>query len=236
MRPFPCIAAVLLSLVVSTEGEAQQTPNAPPQIVASGEGEARVTPDRVYADIAVETTAETAVAAATENARRVAAVRAALQRAGVQASAITNVGYAVAAKTRYEQGTERELGYQAVHTLRVESERLERIGTFIDAALAAGANGIREVRYTSRNQESARRAAIAAAVARARTDAEAMAQAAGGRLGNLLEVSTSRFGAPPGVFMQESMAMMRVREETTITPRELVLRATVLGRWAYVGN
>lgn len=235
MHPLPLIAAVLLPLVISAVGTAQQAPNAPPQIVASGEGEARVTPDRVYADIAVETTAETAVAAAAENARRVAAVRAALQRAGVQAGAISNVGYSVQERTRYEQGTQRRDGYQAVHTLRVESERLERIGALIDAALAAGANGIREVRYTSRNQESARRAAIAAAVARARTDAEAMAQAAGGRLGGLLEISTSRFGAPPGVFVQESL-MMRTREETSITPRELVLRATVLGRWAYVGN
>jgi uncharacterized protein YggE len=148
---------------------------------------------------------------------------------------MANVGYSVAKKTRYEQGTQRQEGYLAVHTLRVETERLDRIGALIDAALAAGANGVREVRYTSRDQESARRTAIAAAVARARTDAEAMAQAAGGRLGGLLEVSTSRFGAPPGVFLQEQM-MYRTREETSITPRELVLRATVLGRWAYVGN
>jgi uncharacterized protein YggE len=102
-------------------------------------------------------------------------------------------------------------------------------------ALAAGANEIQGVRYTARDQESARRAAIAAAVARAR-DAEAMAQAAGGGLGNLLEVSTSRFGAPPGVFVQESAMMLRTREETGIIPRELVLRATVLGRWAFVGS
>jgi uncharacterized protein YggE len=94
-----------LCLVVPAAGAAQQPSNAPPQIVASGEGEARITPDRVFADIAVETTAQTAVAAATENARRVAAVRAALQRAGVQPSAMTDVGYSVSEKTRYEQGT-----------------------------------------------------------------------------------------------------------------------------------
>jgi uncharacterized protein len=224
---------VALALVLTRAGTAQQ-PAHPPEIVAAGEGEARVTPDRVYADVAVETTAPTAATAASDNAASIRVIREALQRAGATPASISDVGFEVRAKTRYDQGTERPEGYQAIHTLRVETAALDRIGSLIDAALAAGANRVQNVRYSSTTLETARRAAITAAVGRARADAEAMAGAAGGTLGQLVELTTSRFGAPPGVLIQEQAIYARTAEDTSISPRELVLRATVLARWAFV--
>jgi uncharacterized protein len=223
---------ILLCSALGAAADAQQATL--PQIVAAAEGEARVTPDRVYADVTVETIAPTAVAAASENARLVTAVRAALEQAGARPADMSDVGFSVQVKERYEQGTTRQEGYQAVHTLRVETAALDRIGALIDAALAGGATRIQSVRYTAANLQPVRRAALAAAVERARTDAESMAQAAGGQLGSLLELTTSRFGTPPGVLLQEQQVFARVAEETSITPRELVVRATVIGRWGLV--
>ena len=226
------VLPLIPALVFAPAARAQST-TSPAQIVATGEGETHVVPDRVYADVAVQTTAPTASAAASENARLVALVRTALQQAGVDASGLSDAGFSVRVRTSYDQGTTRDDGYEAVHTLRVETGALDRIGAFIDAALAAGANRVQEVRYTVADLSSARREAITAAVKLARQDAEAMASAAGGRLGALAELTTSRFGTPPGVLLQEPAAMLRVRDETTLTPRELVLHATVIGRWAF---
>ena len=224
-----------LSLAVLPLGAAAaQLPSAPParpQLVTSGEGEVLVTPDRAFVDIAVETAAPTAVEAAAENARLIATVSEAIQRAGIPAAAISGAGYYVSAHTVYEQGTSRQQGYRAANTLRIETERFDRLGPVVDAALAAGANRVNDVRYTVRDPAAARRGAIAAAVRRARDDAEAMARAAGGSLGPLLELSTVR-SEVPGVI--SGVAARAVRDETSITPRQLAVRAVVTARWAFV--
>ena len=228
MRILPLVLA--LAILPPVAAAAQQS-SGPAQVVASGDGEVRVTPDRVHVDIAVETTAPTAVAAAAENARLIATVSQAIQRAGVPAAAISGAGYSVSANTVYEQGTTRQQGYKAANTLRIEMDRFDRLGAVIDAALGAGANRVADVRYTVRDPAPARQRAIAAAVERARADAEAMARAAGGGLGRLLELSTVR-NEFPGV--SQNVSLRGVRDETSITPRELYVRAVVVARWAFV--
>lgn len=223
---------VLLLALPAAGAAAAQQPSAPParpQVVAGGDGEVQVTPDRAIVDVAVETTAPTAVAAAAENARLIATVREALQRAGVPAASISGAGYGVTANTVYEQGAARQQGYRASNSLRIEMERFDRLGAVVDAALAAGANRISDVRFTSRESAGARQRALAAAVERARIDAEAMARAAGGALGPLLEVTSVR-NEVPGLY---SVAARSVRDETSITPRELYVRAVVIARWAF---
>lgn len=228
------LLVLALALPLPAAAAAQQ-PTAPavqlPQIVATGDGEAQVAPDRAYLDVAVETSAATAVEAAAENARLMATVREAIRRAGVPDAAVSGGGYYVAANTTYDGGRQRQEGYRAANSLRVEMERFERMGAVVDAALAAGANRIADVRYTVRDPGPARRQAIEAAVARARTDAEAMARAAGGTLGPLLEITNVR-SELPGMY---SMASARaVGGETSISPREIVVRAVVNTRWTFV--
>jgi uncharacterized protein YggE len=225
---------LLLSLAALPVGAASQQPSAPaavPSVVAGGDGEVLVAPDRAFLDVAVETTAPTAVAAAAENARLMATVSEAVRRAGVPAAAVSGAGYSVSANMVYEQGAARQQGYRAVNTLRIELDRFDRVGAVVDAALAAGANRISDVRYTTRDAASARQRAIAAAVQRARVDAESMARAAGGSLGPLLEVSNVR-SEVPGMF--SGAAARSVRDETSIAPRELFVRAVVVTRWAFV--
>ncbi|HEU0078090.1 MAG TPA: SIMPL domain-containing protein, partial [Longimicrobiaceae bacterium] len=90
---------------------------------------------------------------------------------------------------------------------------------------------VSDVRYTTREASAARQRAIAAAVQRARTDAEAMARAAGGSLGPLLEITNVRNEVAG---MYSGVAARGVREETSIAPRELFVRAVVVARWAFV--
>lgn len=235
MKQSLILVSVLMGFAVPAR--AQQfvpTAAAPPHIVVTGQGEQRVKPERVYAEIAVETTAPTAVAAGAENARLMSAVRAALQRAGVPNEAMVGAGYSVRARPPSVQGIPQPEGYIAAHVLRIETRQFDRLGAMIDAALAAGANRVQAVRYTADNTEAARRQALTSAITRARADAETLAQAAGGRLGPLLELSTSQFASPPGVSYVYDVSIRGSSEGTAITPQELVLRANVLARWAFL--
>jgi len=235
------LSAVLLAAVAMSAGAQSQPPQfapLPPQIVATGHGESKVASDRATIMIAVETRARTAAEAGQANARKLKAVQDTLIRLGVQRDQIATVHYSVSPDWRYEERKQRLVGYVAMNTLRIQIRKLEQVGQLIDASLAAGANNINSVEFTASMLDSARRVAITAAVAQARADAEAMARAAGGSLGSLLEITTQDMGPRPMMMQQmrtmESKAAADV--ETPITPGEQTIMATVFARWQYVAR
>jgi uncharacterized protein YggE len=80
------------------------------------------------------------------------------------------------------------------------------------------------------------RQALQSAIARARSDAEAMAESAGGRLGELVELSTGVVSRPRPM-MEGAMAMQaRVADAapTPISEGSQTLSATVSARWRFV--
>src|SRR5256885_1862146 len=72
-----------------------------------------------------------------------------------------------------------------------------QVGPVIDTALGKGANRIQALEFYSSNTDAGRRQALAEAIGKARGDAEAMARAAGGKLGPLVEASTTESGPRP---------------------------------------
>ncbi|MBA3891010.1 MAG: SIMPL domain-containing protein [Gemmatimonadaceae bacterium] len=223
---------------------AQQAPShmvpALPQVTVSGEGQARATPDRAMITVGVQSRAATASAAAAENARKQTAVLDTLRKLGFTSEQITTANYSVFPEMQYDQQGQRPrvMGYVVSNTVRVDVQQLERSGLVIDAALARGANEIHGLNFYMSDPGPSRRAAIADAVAKARADAEALASAAGGRLGQILELSTS----PSGPIMFQPRMSMDARvagaesASTPISAGEEVVRATVSVRWAFVAN
>lgn len=235
-----CIAVATLTIGASTAA-AQETPKPvmsgmPGQIVAGGEGEATITPDRARVFVGVQTRAVTAAAASAENARRQRAVLDTLRALGLSSDQLTTMNYSVSPEMQYDQGgrAPRVTGYVVSNTVRAEVRKLDDVAKVIDASLAKGANQINSLQFYSSNSDAARRAAIAQAVAQARGDAEAMAKAAGGTLGWLMELTTGE-PQPRPMF---DMAMSRVAggiaaAPTPIEPGQQVVRVTVTGRWLF---
>ena len=127
-------------------------------------------------------------------------------------------------------------------TLR-RPEQLARIGRVIDTALTAGATHIRGVRHEARCTDEAEREALAEALADARARAEAIARAAGGSLGELLQVSTSPGGGVPmemdyaGQAMMHAAGAARMRAQPTlVTAGEIEVRQYVVARWRFVAG
>ena len=227
--------ALLLSLPASALAQQTSMPMhapPPPQIVVSAEGEVKVSPDRATIFVAVETRAPTAARAAADNASRAKAVIDALRKLGIAPERIATEGYAVHPDWRYEEREQKLVGYVARNTVRVELEQMERTGAAIDAALGAGANNISAMNFWSSRQDEARRNALAAAVAKAKADAEVLARAAGGGIGTLLEINTSM---QPIVYPMARMEMAQAaRADTPIQPGEQSITAVVHARWQFV--
>jgi uncharacterized protein YggE len=209
----------------------------PPQIGTTATGEAKITPDRALIDIGVQTRAATAAEAAAENARRVQAVLAALRALGLASEQLSTVNYNVYPETRFEQGDRepRVIGYNVVNSVRAEVRRQEQVGPAIDASLKAGANLVNSLTFYASDPAPARRAALQQAVEKARSDAEALAQAAGGRLGDLLELATAEsMGGPQPLFRRgAAVGMAADAAQTPIEPGQQTLTVTVSGRWAF---
>ncbi len=235
------LRSCLALLVVASPLVAQQptVPPAPPQIVISAQGEARSVPDRATIFIGVQTRAQTASQASTENARKQRAVLDTLRALGIPNERISTVEFNVYPEQRYDpQRGDTEptiIGYNVVNTVRVEVQQIQQLGRILDAALAKGANGINSLQFYSSNADSARRTAMAAAVARARADAETLARAAGGQLGELLELSSGGF-EPPRPYPAMARAMAAEAAQTAISPGEQVVSVAVMARWRFVSG
>src|SRR5690349_19900646 len=207
-----------------------------PQISTSANGEARVQPDRATISFAVETRATTAAKAGADNARRQKAVLDTLRKLGLAEGQLSTSGYSVAPEMRYDGKQPQVTGYVARNAVVADVRRIDQVGALIDAALGAGSNVVNSLRFYSSKTEEARRSALADAVGKARADAEAMARAAGGSLGSLIELSTS---AQPRQFGEEFAMAQRATAgavQTPIEPGEQMVYVFVSARWAFISN
>ena len=212
-------------------------PGAPPQIVTTALGEARLTPDRANILIGVQSRAATAAAASRDNNARQQAIIAALVAAGIAREQISTENYSVYPETRFDREGQNPtvVAYVVSNVVRVEVRRTEQVGPVIDAALSKGANQINTMEFFSSNTDAGRRQALAEAIGKARGDAEAMARAAGGVLGSLLEVASADMGPRPIYRAEAMMAKAGVAQAPTpIEPGELTLRVGVTVRWQFV--
>lgn len=225
--------------------DAQQSPGVVqppiPQIVTSGQGESKIAPDRARIEISVQTRALTAAAAGAENARKQQAVLDALRKLGFASDQLSTVNYSLYPEMQYDKEgrTARVVGYTAMNTVRIEVRDLALVGKAIDATLSAGANVISSLTFYASNTDEARRAALALAVSRARADADAVAKAAGGSVGQLLEISTGEVRLPipmNRMMMTRTGAAGQAADATPIDPAEQTISAYVTARWAFAGG
>lgn len=211
----------------------------PPQIVTSGRGEVRVSPDRASISIGVQSRAATAAAAASQNSQKQRAVIEAIKARGIPAEQIGTSNFQVIPETRYDregQAAPRTTSYLVINTVNVELRRIDQVGPTIDAALAAGANQINSLSFSVANADSARRSALAAAVTKARADAEAIARAAGGSLGTLIEITAINTTSPmpPRPYALEARAA--AADAVPVEPGQETIAAEVTARWQFVSR
>lgn len=226
-------------IAVPSAGYTQMQPPSPlpPRINTSGEGQVRVTPDRATVFIGVQSRALTAGAAAADNAKRQKAILDTLKALGLGPDQLATQNYSVSPEMKYEPttGNGRVVGYVVSNTVRAELKRIDQVGAIIDAGLAKGANQIGGVQFSVSNAAEARRTAMAEAVANAKADAEVLARAAGGSLGQLIEIASSSPMIRP--MYGEVGIQMRGKTDaaqTPIEPGEQTITANVSAVWQFI--
>ncbi|MBW7932691.1 MAG: SIMPL domain-containing protein [Gemmatimonadaceae bacterium] len=234
------IGGAILLTVGAAAGAQEPAAKAPapfiPQVVTVGRGEVTLKPDRAQLEFGVETRASTAAAAAAENSRRQRAVLDTLQRLGIANDKIQTAQLQINPEMVYPgQGqAPRVAGYTARNTVRVEVQKLEQVGTLVDAALQKGATNIMGLQFYASRSAEARREALALAVGNAKLDAEAMAKAAGYQLGQVLEITGEGAPVQPiamNMDMARGMKLAAAAEPTPINPGELKVVETATVRW-----
>jgi uncharacterized protein YggE len=161
-------------------------------ITVTGTGKVTAVPDRAGFSFTVETRAATAKAALDRNAAEAAALIAALKNAGVSSDDIQTNQVYLSPQTKPD-GTD-IVGYVASNSVSAQTT-IAKAGALVDAAVAAGANGVSGPNMTRSDQDEQYREALKAAVADAKTKAQALASAGGLTLGN---VQTMVEGAQSG--------------------------------------
>lgn len=229
--------SILITLLPHSQLESQTAPrdSARAEIVTAATGEAQLVPDRATVYVGVQSRAATAAAAARDNAQRQRAVIESIVALGIPREQIGTENYSVAPDTRYDQATQKTTitGYVVNNVVRVELRRVDQVASVLDAALAKGANQINSLDFFASNSDSARHVALVQAIARSRADAEVMAQAAGGSLGQLIELSTNDAGPRPVYRMAAAMGVAGAAP-TPIEPGQQRIQVSVSARWRFI--
>lgn len=209
-----------------------------PSISVSAQGSTQITPDRATVQIGVQTQGPTAAAASAENARVAQRVIAAVKALGIGAEQISTVNYSVRPEYRHIENRRPEvMGYLVHNTVVVDVRQIEQVGRVIDASLGAGANMINSLNFYASNTEEARRVALAAAVEKARLDAEIIARAAGGTLGGLAQASVGSYMIPMrGDIAMRAVAGGTAAPPTPVEPGSELLTVQVTTRWYFVAG
>lgn len=189
-------------------------------INVSGEGEAALAPDMAVLDLGVLREAPTAAEALAANNKAMSEVLQALTAEGIASKDLQTSGFSI--EPQYRHDTRKDgayvppviVGYQVRNGLSVKIRDLEKLGGVIDRSVKLGVNQGGNIRFTNDKPdaalEEARRAAVAEAIAKART----LAEAAGVKLGRVISVNESFMRPMPSPPMMMRAAMAKDTAES----------------------
>ena len=203
-----------------------------PYIEVTAEAETKVAPDLALVDFGVMTRADTAAAAAQQNANRMKAVLSAVRGALGPKAQIGSGTYTL--RPEYspsrEGGEPRVIGYVATNVVRLETAELPRLGEVIDVAIKAGANQVQRIAFGLSDTETPRRSALRDAVLKAQSEAEAIASALKLTLGPVQSAVDQEMGSVRPYAQDIVMMRAQAAATTPIEPGTVSVRARVLLR------
>ncbi|NKM02135.1 SIMPL domain-containing protein [Rhizobium leguminosarum] len=188
-------ALLALPLAASAPAFAQEAKPREPVISVTGDGESSVAPDMAVVNLAVVKQAKTAREALDENNKAMNDVLAALKSGGIAERDLQTSGFSIQPQYNYPQPVDGQqqqpqlIGYQTINSVTVRLRDLAKLGAVIDQSVSLGINQGGEIQFTNDKPdaaiEEARKAAVADAVKRAKT----LSEAAGVKLGRILEIN-----------------------------------------------
>ncbi|HJJ36713.1 MAG TPA: SIMPL domain-containing protein [Methanocorpusculum sp.] len=176
------LVAAVLAFAVPAVADTSMTDKI---ISVTGYGESETTPDVATISLGLTTENTNAAKAQAENKETMDKIISALKSAGVSAKEISTRSYSIYSYTvseydagKYPAGT---VVYKVTNLISVKTSNVDSVGSYIDAAVSAGANVVNSIVFSLSNEKyiEQRNLALTSAVKGARADADAVASALG---------------------------------------------------------
>jgi uncharacterized protein YggE len=203
----------------ATGAVTKQTTTTGHTITVSGHGEALATPDKATISVGVQTKGIDAQTALSSNSTKLNAVVTAVEAQGVTADHIKTTDLSLYLDSQSNT-------YQASHTLTVTLDNVAKVGTVLDAAVAAGANNSWGVEFGLKDASAQEAQALTAAVTDARRRADAMAAALGVSVSGVGSASDVAY-SPPIQYAGVARAASAPSSATQVQPGQLTTSADV---------
>jgi uncharacterized protein YggE len=175
-------AALAATLLLAAPAAAQAT-DTTPTIAVDGNGTATLVPDIADFQAGVVRRAPTSAAARRSANARIAAILKAVKARGVPAADIQTSALSIARRRIHHR-----VRYTATQTLSIRSRDVKHLGALLDAVANAGADSIDAPEFGFADPSHGQQLAERAALADARTRAEAAAAQTGLRITGVLSV------------------------------------------------
>jgi uncharacterized protein YggE len=199
------VACALLASAVVQGAEAER----PRTISVSGQGEIQAEPDRAVLTLGVEARKPKMEEARAEVTKAVEAVMKLTRDLKIDSKYVRTTRINVQPEYNWD-GAARErnlIGYFVSRQVEIELRDLDKLGQLLEKSIDLGVNQLGDPRLDSSKRNELEREALAKAVADAKLNAEAVAKAAGARLGPPRTISASSgFMPPPMPMMKVQMA------------------------------
>ncbi|MBY5442757.1 SIMPL domain-containing protein [Rhizobium leguminosarum] len=174
---------------------AQEAKPREPVISVTGDGESSIAPDTAVVNLAVVKQAKTAREALDENNKAMNDVLAALKGGGIAERDLQTSGFSIQPQYNYPQPVDGQqqqpqlIGYQTINSITIRLRDLAKLGAVIDQSVSLGINQGGDIQFTNDKPDAvideARKDAVASAVKKAKT----LSEAAGVKLGRILEIN-----------------------------------------------
>src|ERR1700737_1895773 len=183
------VLAALLACAVS-QVNGQQITSPLSSIRVTGDATVTAKPERAQIDVGVLTQEKQSQNAATQNARQIDSVLAALHKLLGPDADIKTINYTLSPDYQYRPmgGKASVSSYTVMNVVRVTVDNLDKVGSVIDTATQAGANHVESVRFRVRDPQVLHSEAIREAALKARANADALASALNLRITRTLTV------------------------------------------------
>lgn len=196
------LLALAFAAAIALPVAAQAAEPTPRRIVVIGEGEASVKPDIAILTLAVMREALTAREALDQNNKAMAEVIAAMKASGVADRDLQTAGVQITPRYDYSNkpdGTQEAklAAYQVSNTLTVRVRDLAKTGEILDKSVTLGVNQGGGISFSNDDPAATLAEARKKAVYDAMEKAKTLTEAAGVRLGQVIEISDVSYAQPP---------------------------------------
>jgi uncharacterized protein YggE len=226
------LALVIIFVSQIDTASAQTTPiqnmsanvtNSNSTLSVSGTAFTKVKPDRVVISIGVETTNKTAKASLAANSELMNKIISSLRNLGVKENETSTSSFTISPNYNYtESGTILNITeFTVTNSIQIDSSTLVNISSWIDAAVASGANSINSIdfRISNNKLEDTKNMLIKNAIANAREKANIVSLELGLKVIGLKSITVGEFDyiQPPQPFMEKRFDAAGTAPATAVT-------------------